>query len=419
MTLKPLVIREIKNFLKNPAFIASIIILVMFYASLGSIMRSGIESAVKETLSISIGIVKEEDTELVNRLISMLSQYTNGSIGIYQSLEEAVDKTGVAIVIPRGFTENVTQSGGIILLKGGVKIDNLSPITGQARISMLQGIASIISDMLPAATGILYNISIPPSRPVMVESYVRIYDKTLTANEFNSFMTMFSIIPVVIGIIVGINATYAAQATAIEKVEKAFEMLLAQPIPRRSVVIAKIIGSVTASVIMGAAYMIALLLMLVSAIPAGTALGNQSSINLIESVISIGGSGNILVSILVIILGLIYSGAIGVIIGAVVADERIAGALSTPIILLFMGVGFATIYMGMPLNMATSILSGLTITSIPLVLINASLSGQYIYAWISISIAITVSILLMVIAILVFNRDIVILGLRISLRKRE
>lgn len=419
MTLKPLVIREIKNFLKNPAFIASIIILVVFYASLGSIMRSGIESAVKETLSISIGIVKEEDTELVNRLISMLSQYTNGSIGIYQSLEEAVDKTGVAIVIPRGFTENATQSGSIILLKGGVKIDNLSPITGQARISMLQGIASIISDMLPAATGVLYNISIPPSRPVMVESYVRIYDKTLTANEFNSFMTMFSIIPVVIGIIVGINATYAAQATAIEKVEKAFEMLLAQPIPRRSVVIAKIIGSVTASVIMGAAYMIALLLMLVSAIPAGTALGNQSSINLIESVISIGGSGNILVSILVIILGLIYSGAIGVIIGAVVADERIAGALSTPIILLFMGVGFATIYMGMPLNMATSILSGLTITSIPLVLINASLSGQYIYAWISISIAITVSILLMVIAILVFNRDIVILGLRISLRKRE
>ncbi|ACL10666.1 ABC-type Na+ efflux pump, permease [Desulfurococcus amylolyticus 1221n] len=419
MTLKPLVIREIKNFLRNPAFIASIIILVVFYASLGSIMRSGIESAVKESLSISIGIVKEEDTELVSRLISMLSQYTNGSIGIYQSLEEAVDKTGVAIVIPRGFTENATQSGSTILLKGGVKIDNLSPITGQARISMLQGIASIISDMLPAATGVLYNISIPPSRPVMVESYVRVYDKTLTANEFNSFMTMFSIIPVVIGIIVGINATYAAQATAIEKVEKAFEMLLAQPIPRRSVVIAKIIGSVTASVIMGAAYMIALFLMLVSAIPAGTALGNRSSINLVESVISIGGTGNILVSILVIILGLIYSGAIGVIIGAVVADERIAGALSTPIILLFMGVGFATIYMGMPLNMATSILSGLTITSIPLVLINASLSGQYIYAWISISIAITVSILLMVIAILVFNRDIVILGLRISLRKRE
>lgn len=419
MTLKPLVIREIKNFLKNPAFIASIIILVVFYASLGSIMRSGIEAAVKETLSISIGIVKEEDTELVNRLISMLSQYTNGSIGIYQSLEEAVDKTGVAIVIPRGFTENATHPGSIILLKGGVKIDNLSPITGQARISMLQGIASIISDMLPAATGVLYNISIPPSRPVMVESYVRIYDKTLTANEFNSFMSMFSIIPVVIGIIVGINATYAAQATAIEKVEKAFEMLLAQPIPRRSVVIAKIIGSVTASVIMGVTYMIALLLMLVSAIPAGTALGNQSSINLIESVISIGGSGNILVSILVIILGLIYSGAIGVIIGAVVTDERIAGALSTPIILLFMGVGFATIYMGMPLNMATSILSGLTITSIPLVLVNASLSGQYIYAWISISIAIAVSILLMVTAILVFNRDIVILGLRISLRKRE
>jgi len=418
MPMKPLIIREIKGFLKNPAFIASLVILFVFYGALGSIMRSGIESAIKESQSLSVGIVKEEETPLVAELIKVMNQYTNGSIGIYDSLEEAVDKIGVAIVIPKGFTENATTPGKPIVLKGGIRIDSLSPISSQTRLSLLSTIASMISNLLPVAISKLYNVSIEPSKQVSIDSYVRVYDKNLSINEFNAFTGLFSILPFLISIIVGINAGYAAQATAIEKVEKAFEMLLAQPIPRRNVVLAKILGAVVASVIMGITYMAAMLFMVLSINPSIQA-GTSATSEMTRALVDVMGVGNIVSIVLTLVLGLIYSGAIGVIIGALVSDERIAGVLTTPVILLFMGLGFAIMYGGIPLNLATAVLSGIAITPIPYILLSATLSGQSILITISILVAIATTALLLFTAIVVFNRDTVILGLRISVRRRS
>lgn len=416
MPMKPLIIREIKGFLKNPAFIASLVILFVFYGALGSIMRSGIESAIKESQSLSVGIVKEEETPLVVELIKVMNQYTNGSIGIYDSLEEAVDKIGVAIVIPKGFTENATTPGKPIVLKGGIKIDSLSPISSQSRLSLLSTIASMISNLLPVAISKLYNVSIEPSKQVSIDSYVRVYDKNLSISEFNAFTGLFSILPFLISIIVGINAGYAAQATAIEKVEKAFEMLLAQPIPRRNVVLAKILGAVVASVIMGITYMAAMLFMVLSINPSIQASTSGAS-EMARALVDVMGIGNIASIVLTLVLGLIYSGAIGVIIGALVNDERIAGVLTTPVILLFMGLGFAIMYGGIPLNLATAVLSGIAITPIPYILLSATLSGQSILVTVSILVAIATTALLLFTAIVVFNRDTVILGLRISVRR--
>jgi len=418
MPMKPLIIREIKGFLKNPAFIASLVILFVFYGALGSIMRSEIESAIKESQSLSVGIVKEEETPLVVELIKVMNQYTNGSIGVYSSLEEAVVKIGVAIVIPKGFTENATTPGKPIVLKGGIKIDSLSPISSQSRLSLLSTIASMISNLLPVAISKLYNVSIEPSKQVSIDSYVRVYDKNLSISEFNAFTGLFSILPFLISIIVGINAGYAAQATAIEKVEKAFEMLLAQPIPRRNVVLAKILGAVVASVIMGITYMAAMLFMVLSINPSIQASTSGAS-EMARALVDVMGIGNIASIVLTLVLGLIYSGAIGVIIGALVNDERIAGVLTTPVILLFMGLGFAIMYGGIPLNLATAVLSGIAITPIPYILLSATLSGQSILVTVSILVAIATTALLLFTAIVVFNRDTVILGLRISVRRRK
>jgi len=416
--MKPLIIREIKGFLKNPAFIASLVILFVFYGALGSIMRSGIESAIKESQSFSVGIVKEEDTQLVAELIKVMNQYTNGSIGVYSSLEEAVDKIGVAIVIPKGFTENATTPGKPIVLKGGIRIDSLSPISSQSRLSLLSTIASMISNLLPVAISKLYNVSIEPSKQVSIDSYVRVYDKNLSINEFNAFTGLFSILPLLISIIVGINTGYAAQATAIEKVEKAFEMLLAQPIPRRNVVLAKILGAVVASVIMGITYMAAMLFMVLSINPS-VQTGTSEASEMARALVDVMGVGNIASIVLTLVLGLIYSGAIGVIIGALVSDERIAGVLTTPVILLFMGLGFAIMYGGIPLNLATAVLSGIAITPIPYILLSATLSGQSILVTVSILVAIATTALLLFTAVVVFNRDTVILGLRISVRRKR
>jgi len=136
------------------------------------------------------------------------------------------------------------------------------------------------------------------------------------------------------------------------------------------------------------------------------------------NLINLLGMDIIILSILSLIVGLIYSGAIGVILGSIVSDERIAGALSTPITFLFIGVGLATIYMGLPLNAITAMIAGVTIAPLPYIFASASLMGEYNLIAISTATGIASCALLIALASILFNRDIVILGLKLSWRRR-
>ncbi|MCY0868667.1 MAG: ABC transporter permease [Desulfurococcus sp.] len=416
MVLKQLVIREVKSFLKNPVFIASLVILMVFYPSLGSVIKTGVES-VREASSLSAGLVIEENTALVSKLVDTLVEYSNGSVKVYSSLPEALKETGVAVLIPRGFTENATSPGRVAVLKGEVRVEDISPISSQARLLILQNIASTISELLPVAVGQLYNITIQPGTRVVVEGSVIMYGRVLSEAEFSTLVGFFTMVPMLLGIVIGLNVTYAAQATAVEKAEKAFEMLLAQPIPRRSVVLAKMAGAVVASIITGVVYMTGMLLMF-SSIEGSAPLPGGEDSRVPSFLLGIVGLSDILVVIAVLVLGLVYSGAIGVVIGAVITDERAAGILSTPVVLLFMGISFAAMFLGIPLNSLTAVLAGTSITLIPLVVVNSVLSGRYELAVISVSTSIAATVFLIALAVYLFNRDVVVLGLSISLRRR-
>ncbi|MCC6024584.1 MAG: ABC transporter permease, partial [Thaumarchaeota archaeon] len=64
MVFVVLVKREVKAFLKNPAFIASILLIIAMYGLMGAVMRSGVEQARQVMLEASVGLVLEDDTEL-------------------------------------------------------------------------------------------------------------------------------------------------------------------------------------------------------------------------------------------------------------------------------------------------------------------------------------------------------------------
>jgi len=127
--------------------------------------------------------------------------------------------------------------------------------------------------------------------------------------------------------------TFSTQLMVFEKIEKAFEMLLAQPIHRRDIVIAKLISSVVQSLLMGAAYLIGMFLMFTS-MGSATASSSQPfssenytigfSIN--DLIVYTGAGAQILLLIgVILVLGMIYVGALGIIAGLMASDERSAG----------------------------------------------------------------------------------------------
>ncbi|MEM0026264.1 MAG: ABC transporter permease [Zestosphaera sp.] len=413
-----LIKREVKAFIKNPGFIIGIILMISFYGVLGNIVGSATKSAVEEVMESSVGLVLGEDTKLVRELIKLLNTTMGGKVRVYSSLDEAVSETGVGILIPAGFTENATSLDKPVVLGGGVRVTTFSLTGAQARAGLLTTVSNTIERLLPLAISATYNVSLQPQKPVLVSGNILFYDKKISQEEFLAITALISFTPLFISLILGMNTTYASQLVAVEKVEKAFEMLLAQPIRRRDIVLAKILGASVASVLFGAVYLAGMLAMFVGTTGSLTAPAGTEQVSPIIITVNLLGPEILGLIGLTIVIGLISSGAIGVIIGSIVSDERIAGGLATPVMLVFIGIGFLTMFMGLPPNPVTAFLAGLTIVSLPYMYAISLLSGETVLITYSIIVAIGMCSLLIYVASTIFNRDIVVLGLRISWSKK-
>jgi ABC-2 type transport system permease protein len=418
LTLTPLLIREVKAFIKNPAFILSIVFIIGFYGILGRLMSTGIQTAVEQTLNMQIGVVLYDSSDFAMRVLSVANKTSGGRLQLVPSLEAGLSIYDIVVVIPSDFTIRVMELDKPINIESYIKINTISPVVSGAKTNIITVISDLIRKSISYVIAIERNID--PSlinKHVLMNTTLQVYGKIMKLEEYSTISFLMGFVPMMIAIIMGINATYASQFTATEKVEKAFEMLLAQPIPRRNIVFAKIIGSIIASLLMGIAYFTGMFLILLSATTSTpNTIGNTTglSVNIIEIVSGKIGFNALLVSIATIILGLIYSGALGITIGSIVSDERIAGALTAPIIFTFIGIGYALIFIGLPVNIITGVIAGITIAPLPVIALVSTMIGDFTVLTTSLLFAVLSTIVVMGIAIHIYNRDIVVLGLRIS-----
>ncbi|MGB9827740.1 MAG: ABC transporter permease subunit, partial [Thermosphaera sp.] len=305
MSLTPLIIREVKAFVKNPAFIMSIVLLFVFYGALGRLISTGVQTVVEETLNVQVGVVVEDNSEFVNKVLSIANETSGGRLKLVGSVDSGLSMYEIVVVIPPDFTSRAMNLNETLVLESYTKINTVSPVVSSAKT----GIAMTISELIrkSVAFTIAVENNIDPSlieKPIVVNSTVELYGKTMRMEEYTAFSSILGIIPVIVAIIIGVNAMYASQFTATEKVEKAFEMLLAQPIPRRNVVFAKIIGSIVASLLMGIAYFAGILFMLSSAATPSAPAPSETSINLADFLYQTFGFESISISIVSIVLGL-------------------------------------------------------------------------------------------------------------------
>jgi hypothetical protein len=419
MALRHLIVREVKAALKNPAFIASLVLLFIFYMVIGGAARSGISQAIEETMRMRIAIVTEESTELVTALLQNLNTSTGGGIRVYQSVESALNENIHVIILPKGFTESALIPEKTPVLKALVKIDTLSQVTIQSRVGVVQSLASLTSSLLPRTIALLYNISIPPQKSVVVNTTVIAFGRTMSITEVNSLLNFAIATMFIVSFIMGITTSSAAANTAIEKVEKAFEMLLAQPIPRREIVLAKIIGAMAIALLSGVVYFIALFAMLFLMASPTAGVATEGSMPEISTIMTYVGGEALGYVIIPLVVGLIYSGAIGVIIGSISSDERIAGVLAAPITFLYVGLAIASMFMNLPVNTLTAMLYGVLVAPLPYIYTVSKMSNSLTPLVIGTVTAMVSCIIIITIAVVVFNRDTVILGVRWPKKGRE
>ncbi|MGB9816652.1 MAG: ABC transporter permease [Desulfurococcaceae archaeon] len=422
MVLTQLVKREIKAFLKNPGFIISLVILFAFYAAMGGIMRRSAEETQRIILQSNIGFVVEDNTAFVQELVKTINETLGGRVKIYSNIREAVEDTGVGLLIPRGFTTNITNNLTTLYLSSMVKIDSPSTTIVQAKTSILSQLASLIEHILPYVVSKTLGYEISGEYMVSIHGSALFYGREVDSALLMGFLTFITMLPLLVGILIGTNAGYAAQLVAYEKLEKAFEMLLAQPIKRSSIVIAKIIGASVATIIYSAVILASIFILALGSIPGEVqSIDNSvitSSITELSRQLGLDVAFHFIVSIAIaLILGLLETGSLGIILGSMASDERTAGLLITPVMFLYLGLAFAFTFIGFQVNIATSVLAGFIVLPLPMVYMLSLISGETIYIVVSLASSIAVCILLTSIAVFLFNRDIVVLGLRIRLRR--
>jgi ABC-2 type transport system permease protein len=417
MALRNLIVREIKVALKNPAFIASLILLFIFYVAIGGITRVGVSQAAEEArmMYMRMPVVVEESTKLVEEALKALNASVGEGVKLYPSVDSALAENMYVIIIPRNSTNDLLTKQKAFL-RAFVKLDSLSQVAVQSRVGAVTSIASIVSEAFREAYTKVYNISKPPKLEVVLgEPNITLiaFGRSVSVSEVNALTGLSIASMFLIGMVMGMTTSYAATAVAIEKSEKAFEMLLAQPIPRREVVIAKIVGAIVIAILTGAIYISALLLMiiLIASPSTGTSMPGFSSSSIgIDLVASI---------VLIMVLGLVFSGAVGVVLGSVSQDERSAGVLSMPITFLYIGFALVAMFVNLPTNTASAIVYGALVVPLPHLLAVSRISGDVTPLAVGAAVSLTLCISVILLAIEIFNRDVVILGLRLGRRMRE
>lgn len=424
MILSSLVKREIKAFLKSPAFIITLVLIFVFYFSLGNIMKVSVEEVKKGVAEREIGVVLGEDTELTRVLVGLLRETMSGQIRLYASIQDAVKSAGTCLYIPEGFSSNATSGESILVLNGVVNVESLSSVLIQAKMSTLAQISNLMEKLVPIAVSIVYGSEPHPTRfSVTMRSSTLFYGREIRGDLLVSLSSVLTMLPLLITIVVGLNAGYASQLVALEKAEKAFEMLLSQPIKRSSIVIAKIIGASLATMLFAAVYVAGLVVMSSYALLQGFGDSSTSLFEVLSEMSRAFGvdlSSAFLISIcMALVLGLISSGSIGIILGSISPDERVASLLAMPIMFLYFGIAFMFTYLSIELNAYIALLSGVVVVPLPIIYVMSLVIGQPIYALISIASCISMCALQIAVATLIFNRDIVILGIRLRIKRRD
>lgn len=408
MPLRILYKRELKALLKNPSFLVTLILIVVMYGAMGRIAQVTVTTVSEELKNTRIGVIDRDNTELTREVIALMKTFFNNTLREYSDIDEAIKESNVVVVFPEGFTNNMTtMSSGTIY--SAVRIAKLSPVLASSLVNLPAQVAGVIKDLVPVAYGRLYNVTLSPNIVIAVERDVYIMNKRVSEKDFQALTGVISLIPLFLAIVVGINASYVSTNTAMEKVEKAFEMLLAQPIPRREVVLAKMLGGITASLIFGLVYLVGIL----NIITVGT--GGVTGEGLGELI----GLDTAVYTTLALIIGMVFTSSIGVTIGAIVSDERIASVLATPILLLYIGAGYFISFLGISPDPAGAVISGIVITPIPYIAIVSRIAQTPLIPVISILTSTAMCGAVIWVAFHIFERDIVILGIRLKTPSRK
>jgi len=397
--VKALIVKEFKDLMRDPRiwipFIISAIILPIMGLVISIPMKQAVEEAMHEYVHVGVVVLDEGDEayrmlEYFNEnkdqfkiVIHELSipnlEFKPIEESFVRRIIEAVEENGLenigmVLVIPPDFSEKVAKKEKVTL--GIVMIVREISFFGGFKSYRITGLIDrYLGERYLEGTNItlslVTNPSVSYSSSYIASKNIVIFGEpsaVLTSLGFASFF-----IPIILMIVTVSVMQMSATSMAVENEEKTLETLLTFPISRTQILLAKLLGSFAVSVI-GSALNVAgfIAYMQIMSSP-GTQMG-MVSMNVLISTID-------LVYILVSMIATIFfTATLGLVIGALSSDVRIAGTITGPLsmgifvpgyFIAFMDISkfdylTRTIFYALPLTQPIIMIKQAVVSSLPL-----------------------------------------------------
>jgi ABC-2 type transport system permease protein len=412
-----LVKKEVMVVLKSPAFIVGVVLLVVYFSILGRAIGVATEQVAREAVESYVGVVSEDVGYITYRLLQLANTTLSGRLIKVPTVEEGLEKFPAVVVVPKGFGDSLLRNSTLYLY-GYVRLDSVS-LAQSARVQLVNSVARVLEELSRALLAAEKGVDVSDIlRTLVPRVEARVGGRVVDFNALSSLLFSVMMLVYMVGLLGVLTLMYSSQSVATEKEEKAFEMLLTLPISRTAIAVAKVVGAVVLSLIMVVAYFAGFSVTLVSirtsepAIEGQTVTATASLWNLMQF---LGGEG---MALLALSLGLmlVFSGSLGLLVGSVSSDTRVAGAIAGPVgAVLLVGL-LASQFTGIPLNPLSSLL-GASVYGLPLAILVSYALGDRAIALQATGLATAVTLLTVLVVVRVFSSERILIG--VSLRRRR
>ncbi|MFA6437398.1 MAG: ABC transporter permease [Candidatus Paceibacterota bacterium] len=417
--------KEIRELI-TPQMLIPIVVMVIIFSVIGSLMS-------KETKKLGIpqeiNLIDQDQTPTSKEVFNIL-EASNFKINLLKNLSiEAATKQKQGkealslIVIPQGFEKGINNSSPqkIEIYR---RVQSFS-ILSDVKSSGISKIVSLINETLSNQLISKNSKNSDPQflkYPVTSQDFVLVGDKkaNISLDQLRgTIQSQAAFVPVILFMVIIMAAQMVASTVAAEKENKTFETLLSSPIGRKTIVLAKLVGSGIVALLFAAFYMIGFRSYMQGITGGATGQANPALTEALNTLgLKMGQEGYLLLGISLFI-AILCALAIAIILGILAEDVKGVQVVTTPLMILIVIPYFLTLFFD--INTLSPVVRYIIYAipfSHPFLASQNIMLGNILPIILGIIYQLIVFIVFVVIASKIFSSD-KVLTIRLNLRKKK
>ena len=370
--LKAVISKEVKELIRDPRILLGMIIVpLIMFPIMGFAMQSIFTQVQESVKQVTVGVADLDNGNWSQALIeNLIGLGANVTVINASDESQAVQQMQIynltdLIVIPKGFSQNVTE-GKKAQLKT-YSVYSGSGMVESARSGAVNSLIEMVKRLWAPDPFIVSKNSVVKGKPLPIPPEVL----------FNLAMSQYVATPIALSIIIVFAMQLAATSVASEKEEKTLETLLSLPINRFTILMGKLFGSIFVALLGAVAYLIGFTYYMGEMF---TFVPTEVGVDLAELGLAPSLLGYVLMDISLFV-SLLSALALAVVISAFTEDVRSAQAVVGyiyPLIFIPMFLLMYTDVFSLPLPLQILILA--IPYSHPILAARAAVTGNYLMA---------------------------------------